>query len=326
MKSAFISGAFGQDAYFLTELLLSKGYKVNLSTRKLNNKIKKILENRYSSLKFNSQQLIFTELNLLDRKLVVDFFKKNNFDEVYNLAGQSNVLKSFLEPKISENDPLKIYNNLIEGMLQSKKYIKLFQATSSEIFEDCNNKKIDEKTKLNPKSPYAIGKAKVHLEIEKTRKQNDIFAVSGIMFNHESELRNNNYLFGYIVSNLALIIKKEINTFSLSNLNTIRDWGYAKEYVNAMWIILNSSEASDYIISTGKSYSVQEIINCAFNEVNLDYSKHINIVNNPQRSYDVLKKFTNPEKIYKDLFWKAQIDGIDVMKLMIKKLIKNKSY
>lgn len=317
MKSALITGANGQDAFYLTKYLLEKNYCVVLTTRKYNKLFVSNLINEIGDVAIENKNLYVRESSITNKEEISELFREFVFHEIYNLGGQSNVVESFDKKDLSENDPICAFNNLIYSMKYSDSEIKLFQASSSEMFEDVGREKINEHTKLNPLSPYAIGKARVHEKLINLRDKENLFIVSGIMFNHESPRRSSKYLFGYLADEILKISNDKSKKLKISNLNTVRDWGFSGDYVDAMWKTLNHNMPDDYIISTGKSYSVKEIIEHSFKIFDLNYEEFVIEDYNKMRSYDILEKYSDPSKIKNILSWTAGLDGIDVITYII---------
>ena len=317
MKTALVTGAKGQDAFYLTKYLLEKDYCVVLTTRNYDKLFIRNLIYEIGEIAHENKNLFFRELSLINKEKISELFNEFIFHEIYNLGGQSNVVESFHMEEVSENEPINGFNNLIYNIQKSDHEIKLFQATSSEMFEDVGREKINEYTKLNPLSPYAIGKAKVHEALINFRDQENLFLVSGIMFNHESPRRTSKYLFGYLAEEVLKISNDKSKKLKISNLNTVRDWGFSADYVDAMWKTLNHNRPDDYIISTGKSYSVKEIIEHSFKIFDLNYEDFVIEEYNKMRSYDILEKYSDPSKIKNILSWTAGLDGKDVITYMI---------
>lgn len=317
MKTALVTGAKGQDAFYLTKYLLEKDYCVVLTTRNYDKLFISNLIYEIGEIAHENKNLFFRELSLINKEKISELLNEFIFHEIYNLGGQSNVVESFHMEEVSENEPINGFNNLIYNIQKSDHEIKLFQATSSEMFEDVGREKINEYTKLNPLSPYAIGKAKVHEALINFRDQENLFLVSGIMFNHESPRRTSKYLFGFLAQEVLKISNDKSKKLKISNLNTVRDWGFSADYVDAMWKTLNHNRPDDYIISTGKSYSVKEIIEHSFKIFDLNYEDFVIEEYNKMRSYDILEKYSDPSKIKNILSWTAGLDGKDVITYMI---------
>ena len=264
-KLALITGISGQDGAYLAKLLLEKKYKVvgtdRRSARSSNWRLKRLgIENK----------IIFEEMELGELYEIQRIFKKYKFDEVYNLAAQSFVKSSFNSPLNTSNITGLGALRILETIRLIDPKIKFYQASSSEMFGDILSKIQNEKTTLNPQSPYAISKVFAHYSTQNYRSSYNMFAVSGILFNHESPLRGEEFVTRKIIIGLIKILKKEIKYFELGNLYAKRDWGYAKEYVEAMWKMLQQKKPDDYVISTGKTYSIKDFINIATKYLKMD--------------------------------------------------------
>ncbi len=317
MKRALITGAHGQDAFFLTKLLLSKNYKVKITTRNKNNSQLKYLNKVFKNYIKEKNQIQISQIDYLNSEKVNSLVNEFNPHEIYNLTGHSNVITSFKSPNLVKNEPTIIFNNFINAIKENKIESRFFQASTSEIFKDIGDGLLNEESETKASTPYSLGKLKAHNQLRTTRDETGLFLVSGIMFNHESLIRSNDYLFGYVASNIRKIKNGEINKFFISNLDTVRDWGYSEEFVEAMWLSINAKKAEDYIISTGKSFSVKEILDEGFKTAGLDYKDYTREVFNQHRAYDIEKKYSDPSKIYKNLSWKANLDGKDIIKKIV---------
>jgi len=324
-KTALITGAKGQDAFYLGKLLLSKNYIVVFATRQNNKSYFKKVFFEYGNIAIEDNNLFVRKIDYLNLDSLRSVFHEFKINEIYNLAGQSSVLESFNNITISVEQPMIIFDNFLKIIKEAKYEIKMFQASSSEIFKDAGKFKINENSKLKALSPYAEGKLRVHEKILEEKNKGRLFLVSGIMFNHESIRRSNQYLFGYLSDTVIKIRNCEIDTFEISNLNTVRDWGFSKEYVRAMWKTLDFEIPDTYIISTGTSYEVKEIIEHALSLFNLKIDNHVVEKLDKNRHYDILEKYSDPTKINKKLSWKAKCDGKKVIELIINEKIKKRN-
>ena len=257
-KTALITGISGQDGAYLAKFLLKKNYRVigtdRRSARSVNWRLRRLgIENK----------IIYEEMELGEIYEIQRVFNKYKLNEVYNLAAQSFVGTSFSSPLNTANITGLGTLRILETIRSTDPKIKFYQASSSEMFGDVLEKKQKETTPLNPQSPYAIAKVFSHYLTQNYRNSYGIFATSGILFNHESPLRGEEFVTRKIIIGLIKILKKEINYFELGNLYAKRDWGYAKEYVEAMWKMLQMNKPDDYVISTGKTYSIKDFINKA---------------------------------------------------------------
>ena len=334
-KLALITGVSGQDGAYLAKLLLDKKYKVvgtdRRSARSSNWRLKRLgIENK----------ITFEEMELSELYEIQRVFKKYKFDEVYHLAAQSFVKASFNSPLNTSNITGLGTLRILETIRSTNPKIKFYQASSSEMFGDVLTKIQNEKTPLNPQSPYAISKVFAHYSTQNYRSSYNMFAVSGILFNHESPLRGEEFVTRKIIIGLIKILKKEIDFFELGNLYAKRDWGYAKEYVEAMWKMLQQKKPDDYVVSTGKTHSIKDFINKAtkylkmnviwrgkgLNErlINKDDNKTL-IKINPKyfRPSEVNILIGNSNKAMKKLNWKPKTDINKLIKIMIDEEIKH---
>ena len=333
-KTALITGISGQDGAYLAQLLLNKNYKVigtdRRSARSLNWRHKRLgIENN----------IIYEEMELAEIYEIQRVFKKYKINEVYNLAAQSFVGTSFSSPLNTANITGLGTLRILETIRSVNKNIKFYQASSSEMFGDEIEKKQKETTPLNPQSPYAISKVFSHYLTQNYRNSYNMFASSGILFNHESPLRGEEFVTRKIVINLIKVLKKDINFFELGNIYAKRDWGYAKEYVEAMWKMLQRKKPKDYVISTGKTHSIKEFINIATKYLNMNVKwigaglseKLINKDNN-KIIIQINPKFFRPSEVNiligdasqakKDLGWRPKVNLSKLIKIMIDEEIK----
>ena len=263
-KTALITGISGQDGAYLAEFLIKKKYRVigtdRRSARSVNWRLRRLgIENK----------IIFEEMELGEIYEIQRVFKKYKLDEVYNLAAQSFVGTSFNSPINTANITGLGALRILETIRNHDRKIKFYQASSSEMFGDVLEKKQKETTPLNPQSPYAISKVFSHYLAQNYRNSYGIFATSGILFNHESPLRGEEFVTRKIIIGLIKITNGDLNCLELGNIYAKRDWGFAKEYVEAMWLMLQQKKPEDFVISTGKTYSIKDFINKATKILNL---------------------------------------------------------
>ena len=318
-KIALITGISGQDGAYLAEFLLSKNYIVvgadRRSARSTMWRLKRLgIENK----------IFFEEIELSEIYEIQRLFKKYKFTEVYNLAAQSFVATSFKSPINTCNITGMGVLRILETIREISPKTKLYQASSSEMFGEVLEKFQNEKTPFNPRSPYAVAKVFGHYIIKNYREAYNLYAVSGILFNHESPLRGEEFITRKITSGLIKIINNKIKYLEVGNLYAKRDWGHAKEYVCAMWKMLQQKKPEDYVISTGKTYSVKDFINeCVkylkiktkwigkgMNEklINLDNKKIIIKINKKFfRPTEVDLLIGDSSKAKKKLKWKSKI-------------------
>ena len=334
MKTALITGISGQDGAYLSKFLLKKKYKIIGLDRR---------SSRDDRWRLNylevEKSITYEYLDLLEISSIERIFDKYKIDEVYNLAAQSFVASSFDVP-ISTCDVNGLGAlRILEVIRNKNKKIKFYQASSSEMFGDVLEIPQNENTAFNPQSPYAISKVFAHYITQNYRTSYGIFACSGILFNHESPLRGEEFVTRKITLGLAKIVSGEINCLYLGNINAKRDWGYAEDYVEAMWKMMQMKKADDYVIAMNKTYSVKDFINEAVKHYNLKIiwkgkgvnERAINLQNNrtiikinPKffRPAEVNYLRGNPTKAKKILKWKPKVNFKELVEIMSKAEIK----
>ena len=328
-KIALITGVSGQDGAYLAELLLKKKYKVIGTKRASTNR------NLWRLRKLNIQDKIIIErMDITNDKDIKKIFNKYNISEVYNLAAQSFVKNSFTDPISTANISGIGVLRILEIIRSKNKKIKFYQASSSEMYGNSNSKSQSEKTWFNPQSPYAISKLFGHYITRNYRISYNLFAVSGILFNHESPLRGDDFVTKKIIKGLVNYKFKNRKYLELGNIHTKRDWGYSKEYVEQMWKMMQLKVANDFVIATGKSYSIKQLIDVASQYLNINTKwvgkdlnlKIINKDNNKTiikinknlfRPSEIKVVKGNIKKAKKYLKWKPKISFKALIKLMI---------
>ncbi len=255
-KTALITGISGQDGAYLAEFLLKKNYRVigleRRSARNLNWRLEKLAI---------LDKVIIEDSDIKEINNLIRIFRKYKIHEVYNLAAQSFVKSSFDNPIETSLVNALGTLNLLEIIKNQDKKIKFYQASTSEMYGAHGKKKQNELTNFHPRSPYATSKAFSHYTVQNYREAYNMFAVSGILFNHESPLRGEEFITRKITLGLSKIVSGKQKVLRLGNIYAKRDWGYAKDYVEAMWMMLQIKKPEDFVIATGKSYSVKEFIN-----------------------------------------------------------------
>ena len=262
MPTALITGITGQDGFYLAKFLLEKNYNVHGTLRRSSTFNTSRIDGLISEYR-DKNKLTLHYSDLLDSSSLNNLINLIEPDEVYNLAAQSHVAVSFENPIYTTEVGNLGSISLLEAIKHSNKKIKFYQASSSEMFGEVLNREQSETTHFNPQSPYAISKVFSHLITKNYRNSYKIFATSGILFNHESPLRGKEYVTRKIIIGLVKIYKKKLKSFQLGNIYAKRDLGYAKEYVVAMWKMMQKKKPKDYVISTGKTYSIKDFINLA---------------------------------------------------------------
>lgn len=313
---AFITGITGQDGYYLSKLLLEKGYEVhgivrrssNFNTTRIDPLISKYSDDKQLNLYFS---------DLLDASSLTTLVNNIEPDEIYNLAAQSHVAVSFSNPGYSVETSAKGPLTLLEVVKNLDKKSKYYQASSSEMFGGEKNELINENTKLDPKSPYAAGKALAHNLTTIYRDSYDLFAVNGILFNHESPHRGETFVTRKITRAVGRIKHGLQSQLTLGNLDAERDWGFAGDYVEGMWLMLQHNSADDWILATGKSYKVRDFVKAAFKEVELDWEEYVKTSNKYQRPNEVHFLKGDSSKAQEQLGWSPKVDFQGLVTMMV---------
>jgi GDPmannose 4,6-dehydratase len=334
MKTALITGISGQDGSYLAQFLLKKKYQIVGTDRRSS-------RNEMWRLKFLGidQKVIIEDMELNEQSEIDRLFKKYDFDEVYNLAAQSFVASSFSSPVNTSEVTALGCLRILEAIRNRNRKIKFYQASSSEMFGKVLKTPQNEKTAFNPQSPYAVAKTFAHYITKNYRNSYNLFAVCGILFNHESPLRGTEFITRKITTSLTKITLNQLDCVEVGNIYAKRDWGYAKEYVEAMWKMLQQKKPDDYVISTGKTYSIKEFINIGTKILGLKTKwkgigineKLINLRNN-KTIIKINRKFYRPaevnflkgdcRKAKKILKWKSKTSLRKLIKIMIESDLK----
>ena len=310
-KTALITGVTGQDGSYLAELLLKKGYNVIGIKRRTST----ISTSRIDHI-FNNSDFELRYGNMIDSGAIYRLLKEHEPDEVYNLAAQSHVRVSFETPEETANIVAIGTLKLLEAIININPDIKLYQASSSEMFGDNPETPQNELTRLMPASPYACSKVFAHNLIRNYRESYKIHASSGILFNHESPRRGETFVTRKITLAAARIKLGLQDTLRLGNLDAKRDWGFAGDYVEAMWLMLQQEEPDDYVIATGKTYSVKEFLNFVFEYAGLDVNKYVEIDRRLFRPHEVPLLLGDPKKAKEKLGWEPNITFCELAKMM----------
>lgn len=320
MKRALITGITGQDGPYLASLLMSKGYKVfgtvrRLSTPNLDN-LHRVVE--------NVEELELLSADLLDQGSLTDAVRKSQPDEVYNLAAQSFVKTSWDQPVLTGEFTGLGATRVLEAIRNVNKDIKFYQASSSEMFGKVTETPQKETTRFYPRSPYGVAKAYGHYITLNYRESYDMFACSGILFNHESPLRGIEFVTRKITNAAARISLGKQSVLELGNLDAKRDWGYAKDYVEAMWLMLQQDKPDDYVVATGETHSVQEFVEEAFKNVGIsDWQKYVKSDHpNHVRPAEVDYLIGDATKAKTVLGWQPKTSFKDLVALMVQEDLK----
>ncbi len=297
MKTAIISGISGQDGAYLARLLLSKDYSVTGLVR--NNEGTGLWRLKFLAI---ADKVKLVECDLTDLSQIFRLIQQINPDEVYHLAAQSSVSVSFSQPIATINYNTISTLNLLETIRLSHSRLKFYQASSSEMFGVVDRLPIDEETVIHPQSPYAISKAAGYWMTRNYREAYKLFATSGILFNHESALRQNSFVIKKIIRTALDIQEGKTDTLVLGNIDVRRDFGYAPAYVEAMWRIMQQEMPEDFIICSGFSSSIREIVEMVFSLLNLPLS-YLHTEQSLYRPAEINENYGNPEKAKRVLGW-----------------------
>lgn len=311
-RRALICGVGGQDGAYLAQLLLSKGYHVvgtsrdaqtatfgNLATLQIRDKVS------------------FESMAPNDFRSVLQVLSKVDPHEIYNLAGQSSVGLSFEQPVETMESIAVGTLNLLEGLRFLGSSARLYNAGSSECFGDTGPHPADENTPFRPRSPYAVAKAAAHWEVANYREAYGLYACTGILFNHESPLRPERFVTKKIVAAACRIAGGAEEKLRLGNIDVVRDWGWAPEYVDAMWRMLQQESADDFVIATGESHSLREFVAAVFAALNLDWQDHVVTDRALLRPSDLSEGRANPGRADNVLGWRASKRLHDIVALLV---------
>jgi GDPmannose 4,6-dehydratase len=306
MKTAIITGVTGQDGSYLSELLLNKGYRVIGTMRRTVSDYENKTKNIHEII--NSKNFILEEADVTDSSSIYQLVSRYQPDEYYNLAAQSHVGTSFKTPVSTTEINLMGCVYALEAIRLQKPSCKFYQASTSEMFGDNAQCPQGLGTHFSPVSPYACAKLAAHHMVGTYRKSYDIFACSGILFNHESPRRGENFVTRKITkaaSRIKLGLQDELR---LGNLSAQRDWGHAADYVKGMWLMLQHDIADDYVLATGKTNSVEEFLEYVFEYAGLDIKEHVVIDPKFYRPCEVPKLWGDPSKANNILNWAPEYD------------------
>ena len=317
MKKALITGITGQDGSYLTELLLKKGYEVHGLIRRSSSFNTSRIDHIYNDNRIYNQSLFLHYGDLSDSSSLGRVIEKIVPDEIYNLGAQSHVKVSFDIPEYSSDIDAIGTCRILDAIRDTRINTKFYQASSSEMFGKVQTIPQSETTPFYPCSPYACAKLYSHWLTVNYRESYGIFACSGILFNHESPRRGQTFVTRKITYGLAQILAKKSQKIYLGNLDAKRDWGYAGDYVEAMWLMLQQDQPDDYVIATGETYSVRDFLTEAFGYVGLDWQNYIEIDQKYFRPSEVDLFVGDPSKAKQKLGWEPKIKFKDLVKMMV---------
>jgi len=316
MKSALITGINGMDGSHLADLLLSKGYQVYGLERRSS------VKNR-TNTKHLEGKITFLTGDLTDQNSLMRALKQANPDEVYNLAAQSFVGESWNTPEQTSDVTGLGALRMLEAIREYGKKIKFYQASSSEMFGRMVENPAKETTPFYPRSPYGVSKLYAHWITKNYRESYGMFNCSGILFNHESERRGLEFVTRKITDGVAKIHLGLSNHITLGNLDAKRDWGYAPDYVEAMWLMLQQSKPDDYVVASGSTHSIKEFLNLAFKQIGIkNWEPYVKQDPRFMRPAEVDVLLGDSSKAYKILKWKPKTSFEELVKIMVEKDIK----
>jgi GDPmannose 4,6-dehydratase len=312
-RTALILGATGQDGAYLARFLLKKGYSVHGTSRDAT------MASLNGLLALCIRQFItLHSVSLIDLQSVLRTIQDVKPDEVYNLSGQSSVALSFSQPAATLESILSATLNVLEAIRQISPSIRFYNAGSSECFGETGSSPATETTAFRPKSPYGIAKTASVLLVANYREAYGLHASSGLLFNHESPLRPHRFVTRKITAAAARIASGTGERLVLGNLEIQRDWGWAPEYVEAMWRMLQLDAPEDIIIASGMSHTLEDFVSRAFNEVGLNWREHVEINPSLRRPSDLKISVGDPSKARRLLNWKIQVPFSEVVARMIR--------
>jgi len=309
-KRALITGITGQDGSYLAELLLEKGYEVFGLTRRLS-------ADNYWRIRHIADRLTLLNGDLLDQLSLIRVIEKVRPQELYNLAAMSFVPASWDQPMLTGEFNSQGVTRVLEAIRVVDPSIRVYQASSSEMFGKVREVPQRETTPFYPRSPYGVSKVFAHYITVNYRESYNLFAVSGILFNHESPRRGLEFVTRKVTDGAAQIKRGKAKQLRLGNLDAHRDWGFAGDYVRAMWLMVQQKEADDYVVSTGESHSVKELVEIAFGHVGLDWRDHVVLDPAFLRPAEVDHLIGDPSKAHEQLGWKPTVDFKGLVTMMV---------
>ena len=310
-KKALIIGITGQDGAYLAKHLLAKGYEVTGSSRD-------VMASSFNNLNFLGirSQVRLISVSINDFRSVFNAIQTADPDEIYNLAGQTSVGLSFDQP-VEAIESIAIGTlNILEVIRLLNKAVRFYNAGSSECFGDTGDIPANEQTPFAPRSPYAVAKSTAKWLINSYRESYGLYACTGILFNHESPLRPERFVTQKIIAGAAKIKAGQLDKLQLGNLDISRDWGWAPEYVEAMWLMMQLDQPDDFVIATGRKESLKYFVSKSFEYFDLDWQKYVEIEPSFFRPNEIISSVGNPEKAIHTLGWKKPTDIDGVIQMM----------
>ncbi|HJX37157.1 MAG TPA: GDP-mannose 4,6-dehydratase [Anaerolineae bacterium] len=310
MKKALITGITGQDGSYLAEFLLERGYQVIGMVRRTST-------TNFDRIKDIQERIILAQGDLLDQVSLVDVMKEHKPDEIYNLAAQSFVPTSWKQPVLTGEFTALGVTRMLDAMRMVVPEARFYQASSSEMFGKVREVPQHEQTPFYPRSPYGVAKVYGHWITVNYRESYDLFACSGILFNHESPRRGLEFVtrkVTYVASRIKLGLANEL---PMGNLEAERDWGFAGDYVKAMWLMLQQEEPEDFVVATGRPHSVRQLLEVAFGLLGLDYRKHVRVDQRHLRPADVDQLVGDASKAREKLGWSPEVEFEQLVEMMV---------
>ncbi|MGH2554664.1 MAG: GDP-mannose 4,6-dehydratase [Actinomycetota bacterium] len=316
MKRALITGVTGQDGSYLSELLLNLGYEVHGVIRRASTFNTHRIDHLYRDPHDEDVRFFLHYGDLTDGSQLARLIRKIQPDEIYNLAAQSHVLVSFEQPEYTGNATGLGVTRLLEAIRETGVRTRLYQASSSEMFGDAPPPQSEE-SPFRPRSPYAAAKLYAHWMVGNYREAYGLFAVSGILFNHEGERRGETFVTRKISRAVARVVTGEQDRLYLGNLDAVRDWGHAKDYVKAIHLMMQQDEPEDYVIGTGEGHTVRECCQLAFGHVGLAWEPFVEVDARYFRPTDVQELRADPSKAMRQLSWRPSISFDELVTGMV---------
>ena len=309
-RTALITGITGQDGSYLAELLLAKGYEVVGVVRRTSH-------DSYERIGNLLDRVHIVPADLLDQHSLTTVVRDAKPDEIYNLAAQSFVPTSWTQPVLTGEFTALGVTRLLEAVRLAHPAARVYQASSSEMFGKVRETPQRETTPFYPRSPYGVAKVYGHLITVNYRESYELFAVSGILFNHESPRRGLEFVTRKVSDGVARIVKGKARELHLGNLDARRDWGFAGDYVDAMWRMLQQPKPADYVVGTGETHSVRELCELAFSHAGLDWKQHVKVDPRFVRPAEVDALQADPSKAVRELGWTPKTGFADLVRMMV---------
>lgn len=307
-ENILITGITGQDGLFLTSQLIEKNKKANIIGISRDNG--KLFFNKIHTLNknFTAENIHLVNVDLQDSNEILSLLEKFKPSQIFNLTGPSSVYESIKKPELYNQSIPNIFNILTNSCIQLRIFPSFFQASSSETFDKHNTLPLNEKSDFKPRTPYAKAKYEVYKKVQALRETYDWNIKSGIMFNHESEFRDEGYLFSKIIDSAIKIKNNESDSLVVGSLSYIRDWSFAGDVASAMSLINSSSISHDFIIGSGIGTSIGEVLNMTFSQFDLDYKDYTQVDSSLLRDGDPEKIISDPSKLRNELNWSPKLD------------------